>query len=164
MSTVSIQELTLERFQVYGSFANMLNPKSPKIGAPPIEFFRDMARVNLGRHTQVSCSICRVEPRPPVIDVSEFHSYCGEGMLPLDGDALIHVAPATASSEIPLDSVEVFRVPKGTLVAIHPGVWHHAPFAVQTEPVNVLILLPERTYANDCIVSPIPEDQRITIR
>ena len=164
MRTVSIQELTLERFHIYGSFANMLNPKSPKIGTPPIEFFRDMTLVNLGRHTQVSCSVCRVEPRPPVIDVSEFHNYCGEGMLPLDGDVLIHVAPATANSEIPLDQVEVFRVPQGTFVSIHPGVWHHAPFAVQNEAVNVLILLPERTYANDCVVYSIPEDQRMTIR
>jgi ureidoglycolate lyase len=164
MRTVTIQELTLERFQPYGLFANMLNPQTPKIGAKPIEFFREMVRVNLGHYTQASCSVCRVEKRPLVIDVSEFHSACGEGMLPLDGDVLIHVGPATPSNEIPLERFEVFRVPKGTLVAVHPGVWHHGPFVEQGDAVNVLIILPERTYANDCTVYSIPEDQRIAIQ
>ena len=95
-----------------------------------------------------------------VIDVSEFHSACGEGNLPLDGDIAIHVGPATPNGETPVGRIEVFRVPKGAMVVMRPGVWHHAPFALDTDCVNTLIVLPERTYANDCQVveidKPIP--------
>jgi ureidoglycolate lyase len=141
----------------------MVRPSGPKLGAPPIEFFRDMALLDLAGKP-ASFSVCRVEKRPPVIDVSEYHTGCGEGALPLDGDILMHVGPATASKEPPLSEIEVFLVPKGTFVAIRPGVWHHAAFAHRCKAVNVLIVLPERTYANDCIVAPIGKPQQIRIR
>ena len=163
MQAKPIQELTTEAFAIYGSFGRMINPEAPKIGEKPIEFFRDMVRLDLGAASIASFSTCRVFKRPAVVDVTEFHTDCGEGMLPLDGDVLIHVAPACAGNEPPLDEVEIFRVPKGTMVAIHPGVWHHAPFAVEDDVANVLIVLPERTYANDCAVVELAGDSRIQI-
>jgi hypothetical protein len=36
-----IKELTLESFHKFGAFANMINPDAVKIGAKPVEFFRD---------------------------------------------------------------------------------------------------------------------------
>ena len=47
------------------------------------------------------------------IDTYEYHNTCAEAMLPLDGDAYIHVAPAGPADHVPYDEVEVFRVPKG---------------------------------------------------
>jgi ureidoglycolate lyase len=119
---------------------------------------------NLGGAALASFSTCRVEKRDPVIDVTEYHSSCGEGMLPLDGDVLIHVGPASAADgTVPLDKIKVFRVPKGTMVVVRPGVWHHAPFVVDGDAANVLIVLPERTYANDCIVVELSEADRIGV-
>jgi len=135
----------------------MINPQAEKLGAEPIEFYRDMVGLDLGSRTIASFSTCRVCKRPPVVDITEFHNGTGEGVLPLDADVLIHVAPATPVGEVPLDRVEIFRVPKGTFVALHPGVWHHAPFAYNADVANVLIVLPERTYAIDCHVTEIPE-------
>jgi hypothetical protein len=57
----------------------------------------------------------------------------------------------------------VFFVKKGTMVAIRPGVWHCAPFAYKADHVNVLIVLPERTYANDCTIEIIPIEKRISV-
>ena len=111
-----------------------------------------------------SFSTCRVEKRDPVIDVTEYHSTCGEGMLPLDSDVLIHVGPASPSDgTVPLEKIRVFKVPKGTMVVVRPGVWHHAPFVVDGGAANVLIALPERTYANDCIVVELGEADRMTV-
>lgn len=163
MRKEKVQELTVESFARYGSFANMINPDTVKLGAEPIEFYRDMVQLDLGSRTIASFSVCRLLKRPPVVDVTEFHSGCGEGILPLDGDVLIHVGPATPTGEVPLDRIEIFQVPKGTFVSLHPGVWHHAPFADKTDVVNVLIVLPERTYAIDCEVTEIAEKDRIEI-
>jgi len=161
MRKEKIKELSLESFTKYGTYANLINPQAEKLGAEPIEFFRDMARLDLGGRTIASFSTCRVCKRPPVVDVTEFHNYTGEGVLPLDADILIHVGPATPTGQVPLDRIEIFRVPKGTFVALHPGVWHHAPFAHDANVANVLIVLPERTYAQDCQVTEIPENDRI---
>ncbi len=164
MRTVKVSELSLEAFSPFGFYADLIDPDQEKIGAPPIEFFRDMVQQDLGGAPTVSFSTCRVEPRDLVIDVSEYHTATGEGILPLDNDVLIHVGPATPpDADVPLDKIRVFRVPRGTMVVLRPGVWHHAPFTVNDDPANVLIVLPERTYANDCEVFELAEDDRIRI-
>lgn len=158
-----IKELTLESFSPYGAYSNMINPNTNKIGEEPIEFYRDMTLLNLGNSGQPSFSVCRVVKRPFVVDITEYHAFTGEGILPLDGDVLIHVGPACPEGELPVEDFEIFRVPKGTFVALRPGVWHHAPFAYKTDVVNTLIVLPERTYANDCKVFEIPKEKQIKI-
>ncbi len=164
MRTIRAEELTHEAFAPFGAFARMVEPDAEKIGAPPIEFFRDMAILDLGGAGGAALSTCRVEKRDLVIDVTEHHTKTGEACLPLDGDTLMHVAPATpAGSPPPLEKLRVFRVPAGTLITVRPGVWHHAPFAAGDEPVNTLIVLPERTYANDCIVVELGGEDRIRV-
>jgi ureidoglycolate lyase len=163
MRKVSIRELGLREFRAYGSFANLLDPEAAHFGEAPVEFYRDMLQLDLGGKGTASFSVCRVSPRPLIVDKTEFHSSCGEGILPLDGDVLIHVGPASPNGVVPVEELEVFRAPKGTLVTLKPGVWHHAPFAHGSERVNVLIVLPERTYANDCAVFEVPEDKRTVI-
>jgi ureidoglycolate lyase len=163
MYKAKVTELTLEDFQKFGSFARMLNPEAVKIGAAPVEFYRDLILLSSGRDTGVSFSTCRVAKRPLTVKELEFHTFCPEGILPLDGDALLGVAPATAHGDLPWDRVEVFRVPQGTIVTLRPGVWHCAPFAFESDAVNVLIALPERVYANDCTVIPTPMDLQTEI-
>ena len=163
MREVKIEKLTMESFSEYGYFANMINPDKVHFGQPPIEFYRDILQLNLGGSSTASFSICRVEKRPEIIEVAEFHSSAGEGILPLDSNILIHVAHATQKDNIPLDEFRVFSVPKGTLVALKPGVWHHAPFVDGSDFANVVIVLPERTYANDCEVAVLSEEDKIKI-
>jgi ureidoglycolate lyase len=163
MNRVKVKELTVEAFLPYGRFATLIDPKAEKLGAPPIEFYRDMVQQDMGG-SDISFSICRVEKRDPVINTSEYHTACTEGILPLDNDALIHVAPASPNGEtVPVDRIEVFRVPKGTVAILRPGIWHHAPFTVNDDPANVLIMLPERTYANDCEVYEHTAEEKVQI-
>lgn len=163
MTQVAIQELSAEGFVRYGAYAAMVDPSWPKIGAEPIEFYRDMVQSNLGTTTVASFGVCRVVKRPFVLDVSEYHNGCCEVILPLDGDVLMHVALAVPEKEFPFDQVEVFRVPRGTICCLRPGVWHHAPFVLGTGAVNCLIALPERTYMNDCTVYPFPSERQMKV-
>jgi ureidoglycolate lyase len=160
--TVQIENLEPVRFAPFGSYANLTEPDGPQIGSSPITFYRDMLPLELSSKNPSFC-VCRVEARVDVIDVMEYHSSTGEGILPLDGDVLVQVAPATPRDAIfPAEEIRVFRVPKGTMLCLRPGVWHHAPFALQSL-VNVLIVLPERTYANDCTVLELQQTERIRI-
>lgn len=163
MKEIAYKKLSLEGFAVFGTYANMINPSAPKLGAEPIEFFRDMVQSQLGTVPVASFGVCRVVKRPFVMDVSEYHDTCCEVVLPLDGDVLMHVAPAVPEKEFPFDSAEVFLVPRGTICCLRPGVWHHAPYAVGATVVNCLVALPERTYMNDCKVYQFPEDRRMKI-
>jgi ureidoglycolate lyase len=163
MSSVHSQDLSLEAFQRYGTFTKMIDNPSRPAGRPVI-FTPDMIQMQLGGTSTASFSICRVEPRELVIGFNEYHNQTCEGILPLDGDVLIHVAPASPPSmPFQKDRLEVFRVPKGTMVVLRPGVWHGAPYAAGDEAVNVLIVLPERTYANDCEIIRLSEDEQVEI-
>ena len=164
MPKVRIEELTRDAFAPFGTFANMLNPDTEAIGESPSKFHRDMVLLpTMHPQSLTAFSTCRVEKRPLVVDVTEYHSYTAEGNLPLDADALIHVGPATANGIVPWDKIRIFRVPRGTFVTTYPGVWHHAPFAHGADVLNMLIVLPERTYANDCVVVEATEAQKVYI-
>jgi ureidoglycolate lyase len=163
MSKLIIKELSGGSFTQYGSFAKMIGPDTYHFGENPIKFYRDMLQLELGNATQASFSVCQVKQRPLVIDVTEYHSSCGEGILPLDADILIHVGPASPNGETPLNEFEVFKVKKGTMVILKPGVFHHAPFVTGADVANVLIVLPQRTYANDCEVFDIKSDDQLEI-
>lgn len=160
---IHVEQLTMEAFRPFGAFANMLRPDGVKIGDAPITFYRDMLQISSSSET-VSLSVCEVRPRPFVIDTHEYHSRTGEGAMPLNNDVLIHVAPATAGQAGPhAEQIRVFRVPLGTMFVLRPGVWHHAPFALNGSAAHILTILPERTYANDCYVVQLPSDQMIAI-
>jgi ureidoglycolate lyase len=163
MRTVTVRPLSLEAFAKYGSYAAMIDPSGPRIGSEPIEFFRDMIQAQLGSVPVASFGVCRVVTRPFVLDVSEYHDTCCEILMPLDGNVVMHVAPAVPQKEFPFEQVEVFAVPRGTICCLRPGVWHHAPFALDTRVVNCLVALPERTYMNDCKVYEFPAERRMTI-
>jgi ureidoglycolate lyase len=160
--TVCIEALEPIRFAPFGSYADLKHNNGPYLGASPIRFYRDQQPLELGGKNPMF-STCLIEPRELVIDTMEYHSSTGEGILPLDGDVLVQVAPAMPpDAPFPAELVRVFHVPQGTMVCLRPGVWHHAPFALQGQ-ANVLIVLPERTYANDCHVLELPHAERISI-
>lgn len=163
MREITWKKLSVEGFAKFGTYANMINPVWPRLGAEPIEFFRDMVQSQLGSAPVASFGVCRVVKRPFVMDVSEYHDTCCEIVLPQDGDVLMHVAPAVPEKEFPFDQAEVFLVPRGTICCLRPGVWHHAPFAFGTGVVNCLVALPERTYMNDCKVYTFPADKHMKI-
>lgn len=162
MKSVKVKELSLEAFLPYGRFADMVTPVGERMGSDYVHFFRDMLSTDWDG--SVAFSTCRVLKRELVIFAFEYHNRTAEGILPLDNDILIHVAPATRpDGTVPVDKVEVFRVPKGTMVVIRPGVWHHAPYTPNDQSSSVLIVLPERTYANDCECIRFEGDDRIAI-
>ncbi len=163
MRTVGIKKLTMEAFAPYGTFASVMAPIGPKMGEKPVEFFRDMVQQTLGAANMVSYSACVVEQRDWVVTNAEYHNQCCEAIIVLDGDYLAHFAPACPEGEEPFESIEVFLIPKGTMVVVRPGVWHQAGFPYGCGEVHILCALPERTYANDCVFMEIPENKRIRV-
>lgn len=161
MKTIKIQTLTFENFQKYGRFAQILNPVTPCIGKQPVLFYRDI--IQLGSVSPLSFSNTVVFPTELLVNILEYHTATGEGFMLLDGDAIICVGIATADGEIPIDELEAFYVPKGVMMYVNAGVWHYAPYPVNNKPINSLVILPERTYANDCIKKEISTEMQLMI-
>jgi ureidoglycolate lyase len=159
---VKVQQLSLEAFKKYGYYANMIDPDGEYFGKDPSRFYPDMVPFN-SSSKNIGLSVCKISKREKIIDAMEYHTNTPEGIMPLDADVLMQVAPVSPDGEVPLDKIEVFYIPKGTMVVIRPGVWHHSVFVKDSESVNVLIVLPERTYANDCIVVDLKSEEYVQI-
>lgn len=161
MKKIEVRNILKCDFSIYGRYGNLIEPDTLYIGADPIRFYRDM--LPLGGNETLSLSVTRVEPMKMVVDIMEYHSCTGECFLSLDGDTYICVGPAIPGEEPKPEQMEAFFVPSGTAVYIHPGVWHYAPYPAGDKPIHSLVMLPQRTYANDCIAKNLKEDEKLEI-
>ena len=158
MRTIKAKPITVEAFRPYGSFTDLLNPEGYSLG----DFYQDRLLMHSSGVMQTAFSPLLIhKPERMIVSQAEFHNSTQEGILCLDDDMVIHVAPAGKDPTPEL--TEAFLVKKGTMVCLNTGVWHLAPMAVNLETAHVLIVLPERIYNNDCIVVDYPEDQQVEI-
>ena len=155
------ETLNRESFRKLGDYEDLLTLGDRYEGKPVNDgFFPDAIQMdNSGK--AVSFSVTRVSGQVDVVKTAEYHANAYEGILPLDGDVYIFAAPSYWYSKF--NEVKLFRVPKGTLVKLRPGVIHGAPLSVTGETVNVLSALPERTYANDCAFMELDEAEWLKI-
>ena len=161
MRTIKLKQLSPEFCQKYGGYVNLLeNLTTSQDG--PVAFHPDKVVQTISSH-MVGMSLLEVRPRPLVVDETEYHNYTSESMLPIDCDMITHVAPAAPGGQPKPDDFEAYLIPKGTLLTIRPGVWHHATYTLPGESGHCLIVLPERTYTNDCVCMTLPQDDQIKI-
>lgn len=106
-----------------------------------------------------------LQPSALRFDWAERHMRGVEALIPAGGDCLVYVAPAERPHEPErppaLDRFRVFRVRQGQGVALHMGVWHGAPLAID-RALNVVVLLPQGTGSGDTSVARFAESIVIT--
>ncbi len=161
MRAVPADRITYEAIAPFGAMVDMVEPKGFSLDGALHRFFPD--RVMVYSEDDFAFSPLEVKrPEKMIIDAMEMHELADEIILPLDDDVVIHVAPTTPDKP-DTSKAEAFVVPKGTLVKLNRGVWHLAPLPVNNPVVHVLIGLPQRTYALDCEVVPLPEGEQFEI-
>ena len=97
--TLTAKGLTRDAFRDFGTFADLTEPAAvPLVADDKIKFWPELVQLDLGPmgNNQVSSGICQVRYRPLEIVTSEYHSFAGEGILPLDGNVYLHLARPTA--------------------------------------------------------------------
>ena len=158
MRTIKAQPLTVEAFKAYGNFTDLMNPEGYSLG----DFYQDRLLMHFAGNMQAAFSPLIVhKPEKMIVEKAEYHNYTQEGILCLDDDVIIHVAPA-GNCPTP-ELTEAFYVPQGTMVCLHTGVWHLSAIPVNKDVAHVLIVLPERIYNNDCIVVDYAEEDWVEI-
>jgi len=164
MKTIKAEPLTMEAFRKYGTFQNLLDITGTTEPWEKTEngFFPDLVRMNFGIGNCTCASVNKItKAEGNVIQFTEYHGHTSEGILPIDGDCIIHVGKA--NGPITSEKLRAFYVPRGTFVALNPGVLHGNQITCKEETVHVLILLPERTYGNDCVVVSFEPDDRVVV-
>ena len=147
MRQIKAQKLTREAFAPYGSYVNITEPEGFHMG----DFYNDQLILPVsGQHAIAFSPLKFHKADCMLVDRAEYHNTTGEGIVVMDDDVVIHVAPA--SGEPVPELTEAFLVPKGTMVKLNLGVWHCGGYCLNKDEAHVLIVLPQRIYKNDCVV------------
>ncbi len=161
MKKFKAKKITVQDFAPYGQVYNMSEPQGYALQGEIHRFFPD--RLTSSSVTELGFSPILVKkPDEMKITAVEYHNTTPEIILPLNDDMIIHVAPASAGTPV-TDLTEAFIVPKNTLVKINTAIWHLAPLPVNAQELCAMIVLPVCTYANDCTVVDLKEDEQFLI-
>ncbi len=161
MKTIKVEKLSKEAFAPFGAYYDMANPEGYPLSGEIHRFFPD--RLTAYHQGQVAFSPILVKkPGQMKITQIEYHTTTCEIIMPLNDDMILHVAPPSAGKPLP-EYTKAFLVPKNTLIKMNACVWHLAPLPASKEELTAMIVLPECTYMNDCIVVDLKEDEQFII-
>ena len=161
MRTIKLEKLTEKAFSPYGTFYKMTKPSGHSLNGEIHSFFPDRVSAYFGGNVGFSPIIVK-NPGVMKITAIEYHTTTCEMILPLTSDMVLHVAEPSAGVPI-TDKTKAFLVPKNTLVKLNAGVWHLAPLPYEKDELTAMIILPECTYANDCKVVELKENEQFII-
>ncbi len=161
MKTIKALPITHEEFAPFGQFYNYDKPEGYALCGEIHKFFPDRLVADSNHRVGYSPIIVK-KPEKMVITQQEYHTTTWEMIMPLDDDMILHVAPASAGTPV-TDLAKAFIVPKHTIVKMNAAIWHLAPLPANNDTLTALIILPECTYANDCTVVDLDENQQFEI-
>ncbi len=155
------ETINQENIAPYGSMTSILQPEGFSFAGEIHNFYPD--RLQMFEQDMPSMSALTVKkPEKMLISAMESHSTTSEVFVCLDADVVIHVTPPTPERPNTEDS-KAFFVPRGTAVKLNIGVWHLAPIPVSADLAHIVILLPQRTYADDCRVVNLTKEEQFVI-
>ena len=161
MRTVKVEALTNEAFAPFGQFYSMSAPSGYALCGELHRFFPD--RVNASAWKNIGFSPILVKkPDRYLITQQEYHTTTWEMILPLNDDMILHCSPASGGAPAN-ENAKAFLVPKNTLVKMNAAIWHLAPLPAKEKELSAMIILPECTYANDCTVVDLTDDEQFEI-
>ena len=161
MKTIKAVPITHESFAAFGQFYTMDAPQGYPLCGELHKFFPD--RLVADSQHRIGFSPLLVnKPERMIVTQQENHTTTWEMLMALNDDMILHLSPACAGTP-PTEYAQAFIVPKNTLVKLNAAVWHLAPLPVSKEQLSAIVILPECTYANDCLVVDLAPEQQFEV-
>lgn len=161
MKEIKATPITLETFAKFGQFYPMAAPEGYALCGELFQFYPDRLTADDTHRIGYSPIVVK-RPKEMQITRLERHSTTWEMLLPLTDDMVLHCTPASAEGPL-TELMEAFVVPRFTLVKLNAGVWHLAPLPVSEDELRAVVVLPECTYLNDCLVVDLAPEQQVRI-
>lgn len=147
IAQITVETATAEALAPYGNIIGT-DPSVPRL---PITFYDGAVDVRVPAdfesEAKPQLTVCRVQPRPMVIDYMERHPQHTQGFLPLGGKPFVVVfAPPAEEMPQPKD-LRAFRFDGSCGFLMHKDVWHEFPYALEAD-TDLVVILSEATNAN----------------
>ncbi|MEM6682199.1 MAG: ureidoglycolate lyase [Pseudomonadota bacterium] len=147
MRHIPLHTATADALKPFGSIIGT-DPSVPKL---PVSFYDGHVDVRMPASFESAAppqlTVCRIQPRPMVIDYVERHPQHTQGFVPLGGKPFVAVF-APPSEDLPTpDALRAFKFDGTCGFLMHKHVWHEFPFAVEAD-TDLIVILSEATNAN----------------
>ena len=119
MREVKAVKITKEEFAPYGTFCDMTHPEGYPLEGEIHKFYPD--RISGTAMGSMGFSPIEVKKDDRIVKCAEYHTTTWEGIVALDDDMIIHVAPASAGTPVP-QLAKAFIIPKGCMVKINAAI------------------------------------------
>lgn len=151
---VSLKKINQSNFADYGEYLDE-SEMTPTASEECFDWWNAVGFIDIEGRTSLGVVKPKYNSRFTE-EVFEQHNKTPEVLIPMDEDVILLLAKEDAfKNEIPSnDDFEAFLVPRGTVVTLKPGVWHHAPMVLEKES-RVLVLFKENTSFEDIIVKDL---------
>lgn len=149
---------TKQNFATFGQIA-LVEGVEPPASLPGMDFRADVMEYP-ATENGIGIGFATQAPRACEQDSVERHILTPELLVPGGGDMIVVVGPPKHMDEQErhpeISEFAAFRIPDGTAILFHPGVWHWAPFAVEST-ITLTVAFRKGTSASDAHVCELPE-------
>lgn len=154
---IKVDQLTDEAFRPFGRVLGQPDDEPPNLTGEMEDVWLGMSDLmGLGGETQRTVTYLKICRRPAVYDTLERHSTCAEAFIPLEGESILLVAPASGASDGPDPcGIRAFYMDGTKGVLLCPGVWHAVPYNISRVATFLVLVDDAIIEKNDCCKVPI---------
>lgn len=147
MKEITAVKINPTDFAPFGTYCSMTEPEGYPLQGEIHKFYPD--RISGTCMGSMGFSPIAVRKDERIVKMAEYHTTTWEGIVALDDDMIIHVAPASAGTPVP-ELTKAFLVPKGCMVKINAAIWHLCPLPFSTlRRVSSDLITPEQTLIRE---------------
>lgn len=145
---VKLEKISIGNFKEYGAYFSEQGI-DPTFSGSYFDWWNEVGLADIGG--RISFGVVKPKSNPELSErVFEQHRKTPEVLVPIDNDVIILVGKREAFENNPIreEDFGAFIVPRGTVVSLNPGVWHHAPM-IEKGTARVLVIFREGTSVYD---------------
>ena len=120
MKEITAVKINPTDFAPFGTYCSMTEPEGYPLQGEIHKFYPD--RISGTCMGSMGFSPIAVRKDERIVKMAEYHTTTWEGIVALDDDMIIHVAPASAGTPVP-ELTKAFLVPKGCMVMPLSGIY-----------------------------------------
>ena len=131
----------------------------PTIAVENVTSWKQQAMFSIKGETEVG--VLKIKKQDMVFDQLENHFKTATGIICLDVDCVIAVAPP--SDDIPnVDTLKAYTIPQGQLFVLAEKCWHPATYPIDKDEITLLIIFQKDALDNDTVFEDISESVELT--
>lgn len=145
---IKIEKVNKDVFSPYGEIIEMPVNTEPTVDVETVKFWKQQAMFAIEGETEVG--VLKIKRMDMIFNELENHFKTATGLICLDGDCAIAVAPPT--DELPAaNEIKAFKIEKGQFFVLAEKCWHSATYPLDQDEITLLVFFKKDSLDVDTV-------------